>query len=317
VVTRKWPKECEDVIVETFDAELNEHDRPLSVAELQRALRSADALFTTVTDSIGKEVLKVRSMQARLLANFGAGYNNIDAEAAKDRGLIITNTPDVLTDCTADITMALILMVSRRAAEGDRHVRNREWVGWRPTHMMGRKVTGKTLGILGFGRIGQAVAKRAHLGFGMKVLVYNRSKLNQDTLKAVGAKQMESIDSVLKQSDYVSVHCPATPDTHHLINAKRLKLMKSDAYLINTARGPIVDEHALVEALYSHALAGAGLDVYEHEPEVSEALLSLANVVLLPHLGSATRETRIAMGMKVIENAKAFFNGEKPPNRVA
>lgn len=317
VVTRKWPQACEDVIVKTFDAKLNDDDRPLSVAEFQRALRSVDALFTTVTDDINSEVLGVKTMKTKLIANFGVGYNNIDVEYARSRGLAITNTPDVLTDCTADITMALILMVSRRAVEGDHHVRQREWTGWRPTQMLGRRVSGKTLGIVGFGRIGQAVAKRAHHGFGMNIVVYTHSKPSAAALKAVAAKPADTIEALIKQSDYVSLHCPATPETHHLINAKRLKLMKSEAYLINTARGPIVDEQALVEALYSHSIAGAGLDVYEHEPEVPEALLSLGNVVLLPHLGSATEETRVAMGMKAIENAKAFFNGDKPPNRVA
>lgn len=317
VVTRKWPKACEDVIAASFDAKLNSHDRSLSVAELQRALRSADAVFTTVTDNIDKEVLSVEPIRAKLLANFGVGYNNIDVDAARRRELVITNTPDVLNDCTADIAMALMLMVARRAVEGDSHVRRREWTGWSPTHMMGRKVTGKTLGIVGFGRIGQAVARRAHHGFAMKILVYTRTKPSASRLEEVAATRIDSIDTLLKNSDFVSLHCPATAETRHLIDAKRLRLMKPEAYLINTARGPIVDEHALVEALYGHTIGGAGLDVYEHEPEVPEALLSLGNVVLLPHLGSATQETRVAMGMKVIENAKAFFAGEEPPNRVA
>jgi lactate dehydrogenase-like 2-hydroxyacid dehydrogenase len=317
VVTRRWPKACEDRISSLFDARLNGDDKPMSAAELQDALRSADALFPTVTDKVTAEVLAAEPRKARLIGNFGVGFNNIDVDAAKKRGLVVTNTPGVLTDCTADIAMTLLLMVARRAGEGERHVRARQWTGWRPTHMLSTKVTGKTLGCIGFGRIGRAVARRAHHGFGMKVIFHDPYPPSEADIRAVGGERRESIDAVLKEADFVTLHCPATPETRHLMNARTLKRMKPGAFLINTARGDVVDEASLVDALKAKTIAGAGLDVFENEPRVGEALLSMENVVLLPHLGSATTETRVAMGMTVIENAVAFFAGKEPPNRVA
>jgi lactate dehydrogenase-like 2-hydroxyacid dehydrogenase len=317
VVTRRWPKACEDRISSLFDARLNGDDKPMSAAELQDALRSADALFPTVTDKVTAEVLAAEPRKARLIGNFGVGFNNIDVDAAKKRGLVVTNTPGVLTDCTADIAMTLLLMVARRAGEGERHVRARQWTGWRPTHMLSTKVTGKTLGCIGFGRIGRAVARRAHHGFGMKVIFHDPYPPSEADIRAVGGERRESIDAVLKEADFVTLHCPATPETRHLMNKRTLKQMRPGAFLINTARGDVVDEAALVEALKAKTIAGAGLDVFENEPKVSEALLSMENVVLLPHLGSATTETRVAMGMTVIDNAVAFFAGKEPPNRVA
>jgi lactate dehydrogenase-like 2-hydroxyacid dehydrogenase len=317
VVTRRWPKACEDRISSLFDARLNRDDKPMSAAELQDALRSADALFPTVTDKVTAEVLGAEPRKARLIGNFGVGFNNIDVDAAKKLGLVVTNTPGVLTDCTADIAMTLLLMVARRAGEGERHVRAKQWTGWRPTHMLSTKVTGKTLGCIGFGRIGRAVARRAHHGFGMKVIFHDPYPPSEADIRAVGGERRESIDAVLKEADFVTLHCPATPETRHLMNARTLKRMKPGAFLINTARGDVVDEASLVDALKAKTIAGAGLDVFENEPRVGEALLSMENVVLLPHLGSATTETRVAMGMTVIENAVAFFAGKEPPNRVA
>jgi len=317
VLTRRWPKPCEDRASELFDAKINRDDKPMSVAELQDALRSIDALFPTVTDKITAEVQGVSPRQAKLIGNFGVGFNNIDIEAAKKNGLVVTNTPDVLTDCTADIAMTLLLMTARRAGEGERHVRNRQWTGWRPTHMLGHKVTGKTLGVLGFGRIGRAVAHRAHHGFGMKIIFNDPFPPSEADIKAVGGEKRDSVEAVLREADFVTLHCPAMPETRHLMNAKTFGQMKPSAILINTARGDVVDEAALVAALQAGTIAGAGLDVFEREPQVTEALLGMENVVLLPHLGSATMETRVAMGMKVIDNAQAFFAGKAPPNRVA
>jgi lactate dehydrogenase-like 2-hydroxyacid dehydrogenase len=317
VLTRRWPKPCEDKASELFDATLNRDDRPMTTAELQEAVKTVDALFPTVTDKITAEVMGVDGRRAKLIGNFGVGFNNIDVEAAKKHGLVVTNTPEVLTDCTADIAMTLLLMAARRAGEGERHVRGKHWTGWRPTHMLGTKVTGKTLGVLGFGRIGRAVAHRAHHGFGMKIIFHDPFPPKDADIEAVGGEKRDSTEAVLREADFITLHCPALPETRHLIDAKTLGQMKKSAILINTARGDVVDEAALVAALKSGTIAAAGLDVFEREPSVTEALLALDNVVLLPHLGSATTETRVAMGMKVIENAEAFFAGKAPPNRVA
>ena len=317
VLTRRWPKPCEERASQLFDATLNEADKPMTVAELQEAMRSADALFPTVTDKITDEIMGVSGRRVKLIGNFGVGFNNIDVEAAKKHGLVVTNTPGVLTDCTADIAMTLLLMAARRAGEGERHVRNKEWTGWRPTHFLSTKVTGKTLGVLGFGRIGRAVAHRAHHGFGMKIIFHDPYPPPESEIKALDARQCGSVEEVLREADFVSLHCPATPETRHLMNAKTLGQMKKDAILINTARGDVVDEEALVKALKDGTIKAAGLDVFEREPNVTEELLAMDNVVLLPHLGSATTETRVAMGMTVLDNAEAFFAGKKPPNRVA
>jgi len=317
IVTRHWPEEVETRLAEHFDVTLNPDDEPMSAAALRDAFTDYDAVFSTVTDRIDAEVLSAEPIRARLVGNFGVGFNNIDIDAAKVRGLVVTNTPDVLTDATADLAMTLLLAVARRGGEGERHVRAGAWSGWRPTHMMGTQVTGKTLGIIGLGRIGQATARRAHAGFGMRVLFFDPYPPAAEVLYSLGAEQRATVEEVLAEADFVSVHCPATPENRHLINAERLKAMKADAFLINSARGDIVNEAALCDALDAGQIAGAGLDVFEEEPRVSPRLLDRENVVLLPHLGSATRETRIAMGDKVLENARAFFAGDEPPNRVA
>ncbi len=317
IVTRRWPEEVEARLSELFDAQLNADDEPMSQAALKAALSEADALFPTVTDRIDAEVLSAEPLRAKLIGNFGVGFNDIDCASARDRGLVVTNTPEVLTDATADLAMTLLLSVARRAGEGERHLRAGAWSGWRPTHMMGTQVTGKTLGLIGLGRIGRAVARRAHHGFAMKVLFHDPYPPSAEEAAALGAEPCASIEALLEQSDFVSLHCPATPENRHLMNAARLARMKPDAFLINTARGDVVDEAALVEAVSRGTIAGAGLDVFEAEPKVTPELIAMENVVLLPHLGSATRETRAAMGFRVIENATAFFAGEAPRDRVA
>ena len=316
VVTRRWPAEVEQTLEERYDTQLNLDDKPMSVAQLQEALCTADALLPTVSDQITAEVLSADPLKTKILGNFGVGFNHIDLEAAKLRGLVVTNTPEVLTDCTADLAMTLLFMTARRAGEGERHVRTRAWTGWRPTHMVATKLTGKVLGLIGFGRIARAVAHRAHFGFGMKILFQDPYPPAKQVAYALGAEQCATVEELLERSDFVSLHCPGGKETRHLINAERLARMKSHALLINTARGDVVDEAALVAALKNGTIAGAGLDVYEAEPKVTETLLALENVVLLPHLGSATRETRVAMGMRVVENIEAFFAGKPPRDRV-
>jgi lactate dehydrogenase-like 2-hydroxyacid dehydrogenase len=244
-----------------------------------------------------------------MLANFGVGFNHIDTNAAKSRGLAVSNTPDVLTEATADIAITLLLMVSRRAGEGERHVRSGAWTGWRPTHMLGTQVSGKTLGLVGMGRIARAVARRAHHGFGMRIIFHDPFPPSAHDAAALGAEPRQALEQILEESDFVSLHCPATPETRHLMNRERLARMRRSAFLINTARGDIVDETALVEALADGTIAGAGLDVYEREPDVAPELLQMENVVLLPHLGSATQETRVAMGQRAVENLRCFFTG--------
>jgi lactate dehydrogenase-like 2-hydroxyacid dehydrogenase len=316
VVTRRLPGVVEEELSRDFNATLNRDDRPLGAAGLQEALRTADALLCTVTDRITAEVLSAEPLRARLLANFGVGFNHIDTDAAKARGIAVTNTPDVLTEATADIAITLLLMVSRRAGEGERHIRCGAWTGWRPTHMLGTQVSGKTLGLVGMGRIARAVARRAHHGFGMKVIFHDPYPPSASEAAALGAEQKDALEQVLEESDFVSLHCPATPETRHLMNRERLARMRRSAFLINTARGDIVDEAALVEALADGTIAGAGLDVYEREPQVSPELLTMENVVLFPHLGSATHETRIAMGRRAVENLKLFFSGAPLRDRV-
>ena len=316
VVTRKLPAEVEAELQKDFEARLNADDSPLTPGQLQEALRTADALLPTVTDKFTAEVLATEPLRAKLLANFGVGFNHIDVNAAKARGLSVSNTPDVLTDATADIAMILLLTVARRTGEGERHVRAGQWTGWRPTHMIGTQVSGKTLGLIGMGRIARAVARRAHHGFGMKVLFHDPFPPSPQEAAALGAEGLASLDEVLARSDFVSLHCPATPETRHLMNAERFGRMRKTAFLINTARGDVVDEAALVAALQSGQIAGAALDVFEREPVVTPALLTMENVVLLPHLGSATRETRAAMGMRALENLRLFFSGKPLRDRV-
>ena len=317
MVTRRLPPAVEDVLVREWDAKLNTEDRPLDAAGLKRALGACDALLCTVTDRITSDVLAAEPLAARILANFGVGFNHIDLAAAKARNLVVTNTPDVLTEDTADDAVMLMLMVARRAGEGERHVRSRAWTGWRPTHMLGTKVSGKILGLVGMGRIARAVAQRAHFGFGMRIVFHDPYPPPPELVKQLGAEARGSVDEVIREADFVSLHCPATPETRHLIDARRLSLMRRGAFLINTARGDVVDEGALVAALKAGAIKGAALDVYEREPTVTPDLLTLENVVLLPHLGSATEETRVAMGMRTIENLRAFFGGTPPRDRVA
>ena len=316
IVTRRWHPEVEAVLTEKFDTQLNPDDHSMSVEELQDALRNADAVLPTVCDKINADVLGADNIRAKILGSNGVGFNHIDLDAAKAAGLTVTNTPEVLTDCTADLALTLLLMVARRAGEGERHLRNGEWTGWRPTHMMGTSVAGKTLGLIGMGRIARAVAARAANGFNMKIVFHDPFPPKAEDLAGLNATQCASPQEVFEQSDFVSLHCPGGEDTYHLIGAEAFSAMKPGAFLINTARGDVVDEAALVEALQAGEIAGAGLDVFEKEPAVSEGLLKMENVVLLPHLGSATQETRKAMGMRVVENVEAFFNGETPRDKL-
>ena len=316
VVSRKWPQEVESKMRELFDVQLNEEDIPMSVSQMHEALQTADAFCPTVSDNVSAEVLSVDNLKAGIIGSYGVGFNHIDLEAARQRDLVVTNTPEVLTDCTADIAMTLMLMAARRAGEGERHVRNKEWTGWRPTHMMGTKVTGKILGLIGMGRIARAMAHKAHHGFGMKIIFTDPYPPPPELVSSLQAEPRDSAEDVLREADFVSLHCPGGKETYHLINRERLAIMKQGAFLINSARGDVVDQVALVEALKNGAIAGAGLDVFEGEPAVPDELLSLDNVVLFPHLGSASRETRVAMGMRVVENLEAFFNGKPPRDRV-
>jgi lactate dehydrogenase-like 2-hydroxyacid dehydrogenase len=315
LVTRRWPAAVEAVLAERFDVTLNADDVPLGESELRQAVSDYDAVLPTVSDKLPASVF-AGDVRARILGNFGVGFNHIDIAGAKAKGIVVTNTPGVLTDCTADIAMLLLLSVARRGGEGERQLRAGAWKGWCPTHMIGTKVSGKTVGIIGFGRIGKAFAQRCHFGFGMDVLFFNRSKVDPAEAARYGARQLASVEEVLAASDFVSLHCPGGAENRHLMNAARFAAMKPGAFLINTARGDVVDEAALIAALTSGTIRGAGLDVYEAEPHVPEALRRMENVVLLPHLGSATEETRTAMGMKVVENVTAFFEGREVPDRV-
>lgn len=317
LVTRRWPAAVERILSDRFDTTLNVDDVAMSGEALSEALAEYDAVLPTVSDRLPAAVFDGARPRARILGNFGVGYNHIDTNAAKDRGIVVTNTPGVLTDCTADIAMLLLLTVARRGGEGERQVRSGEWAGWCPTHMIGTKVTGKTVGIIGFGRIGKAFAQRCRFGFGMDVVFYNRSPVDSAEAARYGARQLQTVEDVLALSDFVSVHCPGGAENRHLMNAARLAAMKPGAFLINTARGDVVDETALIAALEEGVIRGAGLDVYAAEPHVADALKAMNNVVLLPHLGSATEETRTAMGMKVLDNVTAFFEGRPPPDRVA
>jgi lactate dehydrogenase-like 2-hydroxyacid dehydrogenase len=317
LTTRRWPAAVEAKLAERFDLTLNEGDQPLSPADFRDAFAAFDAILPTVTDKLTGPAFDIAKPRTRILGNFGVGFSHIDIEAARRHGIVVTNTPDVLSDATADLAMTLMLMAARRAGEGERELRAGQWTGWRPTHLIGTQVTGATLGIIGFGRIGQAVAQRAHHGFGMKVLVQNRSPVAPEVLARYGAAQVATVDNLLPQCDFVSLHCPGGAANRHLIDARRLGLMRPDAFLINTARGEVVDEAALAEALLARTIGGAGLDVFEREPAITPALLTAPNAVLLPHLGSATRTTREAMGFRVMDNITAFFEGREPADRVA
>jgi lactate dehydrogenase-like 2-hydroxyacid dehydrogenase len=315
IVTQRWPAPVEAELTRRYPgARLNASDRPLGADGLRAALHEAEIVLPTVCDSLPGELFD-GPVKTRFLGNFGVGYNHIDTAAAAKHGIVVTNTPGVLTDATADTAMTLLLMIARRAGEGEREVREGRWDGWRPTHMMGADVTGKTIGIIGMGRIGKAVARRAHFGFGMPVVFYDTGSAADYGIP--GARQLSSVDEVLANADFVSLHMPGGARNRNLINAERLALMKPTAFLVNSARGDIVDEDALVTALREGTIAGAALDVYSSEPSVPAALRGLSNVVLLPHLGSATLETRTAMGMLVLENLQAYLDGREPPCRVA
>jgi lactate dehydrogenase-like 2-hydroxyacid dehydrogenase len=317
VVTRRWPTSVEEKLRATYrNVTLREPDEPLSETALREALASADVLLPCVADRLSAEMLLAPDVRTRFIGNFGVGFSNIDTDAARAAGIVVTNTPGVLTDSTADLAMTLLLMTARRAGEGERHVREQAWTGWRPTHMMGSDVTGRTLGILGMGRIGSAVARRAHLGFGMDVVWYDSHSGEIDT-GLPQARRVDTIDEVLSTADFVSLHMPGGGGNNHLIGAGELSIMKSTACLVNTARGDVVDQVALATALRDGTIAGAGLDVFEDEPRVPEELRTLENVVLLPHLGSATIGTRTAMGELVLTNLNSYLAGEEPPCRVA
>ncbi len=319
IVTRTMPESVEAHVLRLYDAKLNEHDSPFSAAQLGEALQQADVVITTVTDRWTPHVFDTPRIRTKLLANVGVGINHIALDAASEAGIMVSNTPDVVTEDTADVAIALMLMVMRRLGEGERHVRSGAWSGLRPTFMLGHSVRDKTLGVVGYGRIGRSVARVAHNGFGMKIVYHAPRDPRIDdpaTAGPSGAERVATLEELLRRSDVVSLNCPATPETHHLINATTLAQMLPHAFLVNTARGDVVDEAALVEALRTGRIAGAGLDVYEFEPRVTADLLTMENVVLIPHLGSATIETRTGMGMRAISNVEAFLKGQDLPDRV-
>lgn len=319
VLTRKLPDPIETRMRELFDTRLNVEDRPMTQPELVAAVREADVLVPTVTDQIDEALLAQAGPNFKLIANFGNGVDKIDVAAASAKGIVVTNTPNVLTEDTADMTMALLLAVPRRLTEGATLLTNQgKWDGWSPTWMLGRRIWGKRLGIVGMGRIGTAVARRAK-AFGLSIHYHNRKRVAQATEDELEATYWESLDQMLARMDIISVNCPSTPATFHLLSARRMALMQPGAYLVNTARGDIIDEDAMIKMLEANKLAGAGLDVYEHEPAVNPRLVKLAakgKAVILPHMGSATIEGRIDMGEKVIINIRTFFDGHRPPDRV-
>ena len=315
IVTRKLPDVIETRMMELFDARLNLDDTPMTQAQLVAAVQQADVLVPTITDRIDAAVLAQARPRLKLVASFGNGVDHIDLASARTRGITVTNTPAVLTEDTADMTMALILAASRRVSEGERLIRQGKWQGWGPTFMLGHRLWGKRLGILGMGRIGQAVARRAR-GFGLSIHYHNRRRVPDEVEQELEATYWESLDQMLARVDIISVNCPHTPATYHLLSARRLKLLRPHAVVVNTSRGEVIDEDALTRMLVNRELAGAGLDVFEHEPAVSPKLLKLDNVLLLPHMGSATLEGRIDMGEKVIINIKTFADGHRPPDRV-
>ncbi|MEW6641055.1 MAG: D-glycerate dehydrogenase [Pseudomonadota bacterium] len=319
VVTRKLPDSIETRMRELFDTRLNLDDQPMTQDQLAEAVRTADILVPTVSDEVDEAVLNQPDRKLKLIANFGNGVDNIDVTAAHNLGITVTNTPKVLTEDTADMTMALILAVPRRLTEGASILtEGKDWAGWSPTWMLGHRIGGKRLGIIGMGRIGQAVARRAH-AFGLQIHYHNRRPVAPQIEEELGATYWESLDQMLARMDIISVNCPHTPATFHLLSARRLKLIRKDAYIVNTARGEVIDEDTLTKLIEAGDIAGAGLDVFEHEPAVSPKLVRLARagkVVLLPHMGSATIEGRVEMGEKVIINIRTFLDGHKPPDRV-
>ena len=317
IVTRKLPEFVETRMCELFDVILNENDKPLTQAELVEAAKTAEVLVPTVTDRIDRSVISQAGEQLRLIANFGTGVDNIDLDTARNRAITVTNTPGVLTEDTADMTMALILAVPRRLAEAAQYLKSPEnqWSGWSPTWMLGNRIYGKRLGIIGMGRIGQAIARRAK-AFGLQIHYHNRRRLPEEVEQEHEATYWESLDQMLARMDIVSVNCPHTPATYHLLSARRLKLLKPTSFIVNTARGEVIDENELARLITNKSIAGAGLDVFEHEPAINPKLLSSDRVVALPHMGSATIEGRADMGEKVIINIKTFMDGHAPPDRV-
>lgn len=315
LITRTWPAAVEAELNRRY--EVTFRNTPLGVQEWRDALQQYDAVCPCVADKLGAEIFQGSGgRKTRLIANYGVGYNHIDIAAAKQAGVAVSNTPGVLTDATADLAMTLLMMLARRAGEGERQLRAGLWQGWYPTHLMGAMVTGATLGIVGMGRIGLAMAHRAHYGFGMKILYHNRKPVQDPEVAQMDAEYCSDLQQLLARSDFVSIHCPGGPATRHMFNRDNLAQMQPHAFLINTSRGDVVDEVALVEALEARRLAGAGLDVFEQEPQVPALLLQRDDVVLLPHLGSATLETRTAMGLRVLRNLDAFFAGGDLPDRV-
>ena len=315
ILTRKLPDNVETRMRELFNAELNQTDIPLSREELKQVVARAHVLVPTVTDRIDEEIISAAGSQLKLIASFGTGVDHIDLKAARKAGIIVTNTPGVLTEDTADVVMSLILSVPRRLAEGDALVRSGKWNGWAPTGMLGHRINGKRLGIIGLGRIGQAVARRAR-GFGMSIHYHNRHPVHPEIAQELEATYWQDIDQMISRMDIISINCPYTPETHHLLSRDRLSKMPNHSYLVNAARGGVVDETALTELLAQGQIAGAGLDVYENEPDITNALMAMPNVVLLPHIGSATIEGRLSMGDKVIINIRTYIDGHSPPDRV-
>ena len=314
-LTRKLPDSTETRMRELFDTRLNETDMPMSDDELRAVVKQADVLVPTVTDRIDADLINAAGDQLKLIASFGTGVDHIDLAAARGRGITVTNTPGVLTEDTADVALALMLAVPRRIAEGDKVARAGDWNGWSPTGMLGHRINGKRLGIIGMGRIGSAVARRAR-GFGLSIHYHNRKPVHPEAEAELEATYWESLDQMLSRVDIVSVNCPHTPATHRMLTRERLELMQPSAYLVNTSRGEVVDEEALAELLATRHIAGAGLDVYADEPNITPSLMALPNVVLLPHIGSATIEGRLEMGDKVIINIQTFWDGHAPRDRV-
>ena len=315
ILTRQLPESVETRMRELFNAMLNETDEAMSREALKEAVAKADVLVPTVTDIIDAEIIAAAGPQLKLIASFGVGVDHIDLAAAHEKGITVTNTPGVLTEDTADVVMSLILAVPRRIAEGDVRARSGEWKGWSPTGMLGRRINGKRLGIIGMGNIGEAVARRAR-GFGMSIHYHNRKPVHPQLEEELEATYWEQLDQMLPRMDIISVNCPSTPATHNLLSRERLSLIQPHAYIVNCARGDVVDEAALTDLLANNGIAGAGLDVYQNEPEISQRLRSLKNTVLLPHIGSATIEGRQDMGQKVIINIQTFIDGHTPPDRV-
>ncbi len=315
VVTRRLPKAVENRLSELFDVELNKNDTPFTPDQLSDALSRADVLVPTLNDALDADMLSKAGKQLKLIANYGSGYDHIDIEAADARGIMVTNSPGLLSEDSADMTLALILTVMRRFKEGSAALQSGKWLGWSPSAFLGTSVGDKTLAIIGMGRVGMAVARRAN-AFGMNIVYHNRTPVHPEIERNLNASYIESLDDMLPMADVLSIHCPNTPETHHLINADRLALLKPSAFLINTARGQVIDEAALIKQLENDQLAGAGLDVFEKGSEVNPKLCDRDNVMMLPHMASATNEARIDMGEKVILNIKTFELGHRPPDQI-